>query len=279
MNKAPEIRDKISTIKKQISNSETINIYAVGDSFTHGVLENRDSSWVSDLNQIIRSDKNLNYKIYNLGVSGTNIIRQCKIIEEIKEIDENPIFIHQLFVNDFYGKDWEKYDSFEKFYGNHAGKIFKKFPMHFMHYVYKALKKSSLKNNSFLDYTLQFKNQEKKHWEKIKELYSSCYKKNGLKTSNTFTFLYPSMTWGGKTGWTKNTNDYPYEEFDKVIIKKLKEVNIEVFNLLPELKKKIPVASEYWLSKELPDAHPNKFANSVAAKAIAKEMKNIKFFE
>lgn len=278
MNNAPKVRNSFLDIKNNLKeNNDIINIYAVGDSFTHGVLQDSNSSWIPKLNSLINDEKKYKYKIYNFGISGTNIIQQCKIISEINKIDPNAIFIHQLFVNDFYGKEWEKYDSFKQFKGRRAGKVFKKFPLHFMHYIYKAINQSSLKNNNFLDYTLQFAQEEKKHWNKIVETYSECYVSNSLNNKNTFTFLYPSMTWGGKDGWTKNNKNYPYEEFDEILIEKLRNVNINVFEILPELREKIPIAQVHWLSKELPDAHPNNFANSIAAKSIFKIMKDSKF--
>ena len=280
MNEAPKVRNSFLEISNDLKNNDdVINIYAIGDSFTHGVLRDKNSSWTLKLNKLINDQNNYKYRIYNLGISGTDIIEQCKIFSEIKKIDKNPIFIHQLFVNDFYGKKWEKYDSFEKFNGQEAGKVFRKFPLHFMHYFYKALKKSSLKNNNFLNYTLQFSKSEKKHWEKIIELYSKCYISNSLDNKNTFTFLYPSMTWGGESGWSQNESNYPYQEFDETIIRKLNLANITVFEILPLLREKLPIAQLHWLSRELPDAHPNDFANSIAAQSIYYIMQATKFIE
>ena len=280
INKAPKIRNSLLEISNNLKIDENIiNIYAIGDSFTHGVLQDKNSSWIPKLNRLINDQQSTTFRIYNLGISGTNIIEQCKVFREIKEIDKNPIFIHQLFVNDFYGKEWEKFDSFKKYNGKKEGKVFRKFPLHFMHYIYKAIKKSSLKNNNFLNYTLQFAEEDKKHWGKIVDIYSECYLSNSLDNKNTFTFLYPSLTWGGKSGWSQNEENYPYQEFDDNIIKKLNNVNIIIFDLLTEMRKKIPIAQLHWLSKDLPDAHPDNYANSIAAESIFKMMKDSNFLK
>ena len=55
--------------------------------------------------------------------------------------------------------------------------------------------------------------------------------------------------------------------------------NITVFEILPLLREKLPIAQLHWLSRELPDAHPNDFANSIAAKSIFYLMKDTKFLK
>ena len=87
------------------------------------------------------------------------------------------------------------------------------------------------------------------------------------------------MTWGGKSGWSQNETNYPYQEFDNLIIKKLNNANIKVFEILTGLREKMPVAKFYWLSRELPDAHPNEYANSIAAQVIFNIIKDSNFLK
>ena len=260
---APAVRHQLSDRTKTDLESVSI-IHAIGDSFTHGTLESPRSSWVYWLN---KSVKPLEAVVYNLGKSGTNVKYQCQKIKEVSRYYPNSIIIHQLFVNDFYGKEWEGESGLYSFQGKQAASTFGTYGgMHISYYINKAIITSPIFKDGFLSYTLQFQDTSLPHWESILSKLKSCYEVAKKRNIKILTFLHPSLTW--KRSSVNGGYSYPYETFDKLIVEELSSSGIDVDYLYKNLRQAFPNAYDFWLSKELPDAHPNQDMQKFTANLI-----------
>jgi hypothetical protein len=102
INKINEFGHREKSVLDFISDTSSIKIVCLGDSFTEGDGAPYDSSWVRSLELLLNTKDENNFKLYNAGSCGSDVLFNFKILSE-KLINLNPsIVIECLNTSDIY---------------------------------------------------------------------------------------------------------------------------------------------------------------------------------
>lgn len=240
-----------------------IEILALGDSFTFGILLREDEAWPAVLERRLNErfgHGSRRFSVPNLARPGAGLEDHLEILRGALEERAPALVLHQLFFNDFTVKRYRQASRIPAYRGPPDQVLVRSLPLHALFYLHRFLIRYPLNRDSFLDWTRRFAPRELPHWRLAAEDYRKIAQLAREKNVVLVSFLVPAQLWHGES--------YPLEELERSIRAAVEPLAPHFLELLPYLRENLPEGRDHWVDSDLPDAHPDALTHRLYADAL-----------